>query len=995
MSTTNEIKVRLRTKTDTDANWTSVNPILLKGEIGIVSDKNNIFKVGDGKTAWKDLTYATSYKAITASTSDYATMALTDNKGQQIDTTYYSDISINGKAITLKKGDGTSRTIYTQDTNTEYSKFGAATQEKAGTQGLVPAPGAGDQAKFLKADGTWGLPSVSVPIFKGASASSDGTTGTVPTPGAGNQAKYLRGDGTWAVPTNNTYNVFKGSSSSTAGGSGLVPAPPATVTKKFLASTGSFEDIPVSVMTGASSAANGAAGAVPAPSMGQQAMYLRGDGTWATPPNTTYPVASDKATGTVKLYTALGDNTDGSITQSALKSLINGKAASSHNHAAGNITSGTLDAARLPASGITAGTYRSVTIDTYGRATAGSNPTTLAGYGITDAAAKTHTHTIANVTNLQSTLDGKAAKSHTHASGDITSLDASKLTGTISIDRLPAGALERCVIVEDDTARFKLTATEVQNGDTVKVTATSKMYFVKDQTNLTTEDGYEVYTAGTATAVPWSGVTGKPSTFTPSGHTHTIANITNLQSTLDGKAASSHNHSAANITSGTLNKSRLPASGVTAGTYRSVTVDAYGRVTAGSNPTTLSGYGITDAAAKSHTHAISDITNLQSTLNGKAASSHNHSAANITSGTLDAARLPASGVKAGTYRSVTVDAYGRVTAGTAPTTLSGYGITDAAAKSHTHAISDITNLQSTLNGKAASSHTHSYLPLSGGTLTGSVIIKKDTEASNAYGSTNPSITFQNSNATQNMSIIYSDYDNVQTPASITFIGNQGGEYVIAPNFKATVAIYEGGSKLSDKYQAKGNYAGSSSAGGAANSAVKWSSARVIEGLSVQGNANRVAYGSCSTAAATAAKVVSCAGFSLVTGSQITVKFTVTNTAANPTLNVNGTGAKAIYYRGAAIAAGYLAANRTYSFRYNGTQYELVGDINTDTNTNNACTQTITDSGNADYRVLFSVTADSTTRTEGARKSGNLLYNPTNKTLYCTNFAGAIDFGDEG
>ena len=39
----------------------------------------------------------------------------------------------------------------------------------------------------------------------------------------------------------------------------------------------------------------------------------------------------------------------------------------------------------LATSGVTAGTYRSVTVDTYGRVTAGSNPTTIAGYGITDA----------------------------------------------------------------------------------------------------------------------------------------------------------------------------------------------------------------------------------------------------------------------------------------------------------------------------------------------------------------------------------------------------------------------------------------------------------------------------------------------------------------------------------------------------------------------------------------------------------------------------------
>lgn len=90
------------------------------------------------------------------------------------------------------------------------------------------------------------------------------------------------------------------------------------------------------------------------------------------------------------------------------------------------------------------------------------------------------------------------------------------------------------------------------------------------------------------------------------------------------------------------------------------------------------------------------------------------------------------------------------------------------------------------------------------------------------------------------------------------------------------------------------------------------------------------YGECSTAAATAAKTVACTGWILVKGSAITVKFTVTNTAANPTLNVNGTGAKPIYYRGAAISAGYLAAGRTYLFVYNGAQFDMVGDFNTNT-----------------------------------------------------------------
>ena len=171
-------------------------------------------------------------------------------------------------------------------------------------------------------------------------------------------------------------------------------------------------------------------------------------------------------------------------------------------------------------------------------------------------ATASHSHAIANVTGLQTALDGKAASththddryytetevntklagkansSHTHGSGDITSLDASKLTGTISIDRLPAGALERCVIVETDADRLKLTTASVQKGDTVKVTGTGKMYFVIDDTKLTSEDGYTVYTAGSATSVPWSGVTGKPSTFTPSSHTHTKSQITDFPTSM-------------------------------------------------------------------------------------------------------------------------------------------------------------------------------------------------------------------------------------------------------------------------------------------------------------------------------------------------------------------------------------------------------------------------------------------------------------------------------
>lgn len=143
-------------------------------------------------------------------------------------------------------------------------------------------------------------------------------------------------------------------------------------------------------------------------------------------------------------------------------------------------------------------------------------------------------------------LNGKANSSHTHENEDITSLDASKITsGTISIDRLPQGALERLIVVTDDTARFKLTSATVQKGDTVKVTSTKKMYYVVDETKLSTEEGYEIYAAGTAASVPWSGITDKPETYTPSNHNHIVSEISDFPSSLPangGNASTVNGH---------------------------------------------------------------------------------------------------------------------------------------------------------------------------------------------------------------------------------------------------------------------------------------------------------------------------------------------------------------------------------------------------------------------------------------------------------------------
>ena len=84
------------------------------------------------------------------------------------------------------------------------------------------------------------------------------------------------------------------------------------------------------------------------------------------------------------------------------------------------------------------------------------------------------------------------------------------------------------------------------------------------------------------------------------------------------------------------------------------------------------------------------------------------------------------------------------------------------------------------------------------------------------------------------------------------------------------------------------------------------------------------YGTCATAAATVAKVVTCSGFVLETGATIAVKFTYYNTGASPTLNVNSTGAIAIKQYGSTAASTYMwRSGEVVLFVYNGSYWELI------------------------------------------------------------------------
>ena len=398
---------------------------------------------------------------------------------------------------------------------------------------------------------------VTIADMEGASSNAAGKAGFVPAPSAGYQGRYLRGDGTWATPTNTTYSNMTGATTSTAGKSGLVPAPAAGSATRYLRSDGTWSVPPdtnttYSDMKGATSSANGTHGLVPQPDAGEQTKFLRGDGTWQIPLNTTYEAAGTSL-GLVK--------SGGDVTISNGVITINDD---SHNHTIANV-----DGLQTALNG---------KLSTSGTAAKATQLANSRSFSITGGAT-------ASAVSFNGT--GNVAL-------NVTSLDATKLSGIVPLANLPAGALERLVTVENQTARFALTTSDVQLGDTVQQLDTGIMYLVIDTAELDNANGYKEYTAGTATKVPWSGVTGKPSTFTPSTHTHTIANVSGLQSELASKIES------------------LSDLGVTATAAELNKLD-----------------GVT-ATATELNYVDGVTSNIQTQLNSKAASNHTHSTASTS-----------------------------------------------------------------------------------------------------------------------------------------------------------------------------------------------------------------------------------------------------------------------------------------------------------------------------------------------------------------------------
>ena len=127
------------------ARYAVANTVLLaylaNGDVGL----GNVDNTADSA---KSVKYATS-----AGSASSATKATQDSSSQTITSTYIKSLSVSGRTITFTRGNNTTGTITTQDTDTTYSVFKAASSSAAGGTGLVPAPAAGAQAQYLRGDG--------------------------------------------------------------------------------------------------------------------------------------------------------------------------------------------------------------------------------------------------------------------------------------------------------------------------------------------------------------------------------------------------------------------------------------------------------------------------------------------------------------------------------------------------------------------------------------------------------------------------------------------------------------------------------------------------------------------------------------------------------------------------------------------------------------------------------------------------------------------------
>lgn len=347
-----------------------------------------------------------------------------------------------------------------------------------------------------------------------------------------------------------------------------------------------FTDHTYGNMKGATSSSAGSAGLVPAPNIGEQLKFLRADGTWVIPTNTTYSVGTSSYLGITKLYTETGSATDGTMTQNAITSALNGKSPTSHTHnyAGSSSSGGAANSANKLATArtVSGGTditlsfnydgsgnssanigfysssasvgdknnypfHRFAKLDTIAASYSDKSTTFFisqdysgGGFGIVRIVLRTNNSSLASTVEVKWLVRcGLSADSVQVGIYNVfgkTYADAFFKTGGsyagTCFRTLASGArggISRTWVLVNSSEVSGTSATDAKTSTECYATIAAAGTALHKQAYSSivsgTDSGTASYanSAGSANSVAWGNVTGKPSTFAPSSHTHNYA----------------------------------------------------------------------------------------------------------------------------------------------------------------------------------------------------------------------------------------------------------------------------------------------------------------------------------------------------------------------------------------------------------------------------------------------------------------------------------------
>lgn len=529
------LNIRIKHKYDTEANWNKNNPVLLSGEIAITSDKFGKHKVGDGTHKWSELSYVKA---------------------------------------DLTKSDVISALGYTPPSSDTWRGIQDNLISSSTTESLSAA-----QGKILKE-----LVDGKAPSSHTHTKSEVGLGNVDNTADATKSVKYATSAGSASSAAALTSNA--GSSTQPVYFSGGKPVACSYTLGKSVPADALFTDHTYGNMKGATSSSAGSAGLVPAPNIGEQLKFLRADGAWVIPTNTTYSVGTSSYLGITKLYTETGSATDGTMTQNAITSALNGKSPTSHTHnyAGSSSSGGAANSANKLATArtVSGGTditlsfnydgsgnssanigfysssasvgdknnypfHRFAKLDTIAASYSDKSTTFFisqdysgGGFGIVRIVLRTNNSSLASTVEVKWLVRcGLSADSVQVGIYNVfgkTYADAFFKTGGsyagTCFRTLASGArggISRTWVLVNSSEVSGTSATDAKTSTECYATIAAAGTELHKQAYSSivsgTDSGTASYanSAGSANSVAWGNVTGKPSTFAPSSHTHNYA----------------------------------------------------------------------------------------------------------------------------------------------------------------------------------------------------------------------------------------------------------------------------------------------------------------------------------------------------------------------------------------------------------------------------------------------------------------------------------------